>query len=381
MNAYFKTEGMSVGYDKNILIHDINIELEKGKILTLLGPNGAGKSTILKSISRQIPMAGGVVYIDNEDISAWDLKNMAKNVAVVLTDRIRPDMMTCAEVAALGRYPYTNMMGKLTQKDKEIILYALERVGASHLASDEFMTLSDGQKQRIILARAICQEPEVIVLDEPTAYLDVKHKIELLDILCEMAREKKITVIMSLHEIDLATKISDYLICVKGDRIKAFGTPEYILKTNTIEELYDIKKGSYNLHFGSIELAKPEGKPKAFVVGGAGKGIPCYRALQKEQIPFAAGILFENDIDFQVASKLSDNVVSASAFEPIGEELFIKASRLLIECDVVVDAGCDIGTFNYYNGKLLESAAANNIPVRKVTEKESDIWKQIFPEL
>lgn len=365
MNAYFKTENMAVGYNGNILIHDINIGIEKGKILTLIGPNGAGKSTILKSISRQISKIRGSVCIDNREISEWSLKDMAKNVAVVLTERIRPEMMTCEDVVAMGRYPYTNMIGKLTRKDKEIVRQSLERVHALELASQDFSTLSDGQKQRILLARAICQEPEVIVLDEPTAYLDVRHKIELLDILREMAKEKKITVIMSLHEIDLATKISDYLICVKGDTIEAFGPPEEILKNDTIEKLYDIRMGSYNLHFGSVELAKPKGRPKVFVIAGGGFGIPCYRALQKRQIPFATGILFENDIDCQIAKDLSDDVVTASAFEPMDEIYFRDAAELLVQCEAVIDAGTPIGTLNQWNERLLHLAREKNIPVHE----------------
>ncbi|MBQ7241313.1 MAG: ABC transporter ATP-binding protein [Firmicutes bacterium] len=372
MNAYFKTENLSVGYNKKVLIRDINISLEKGKILTLIGPNGSGKSTILKSISRQIPLIGGRVCIDGRDISRWDLKTMAKTVSVMLTDRIRTDMMTCFEVVSMGRYPYTNVVGRLTDEDKEIVVSSLESVGMTSHANQDFNTLSDGQKQRILLARAICQEPEVIILDEPTAYLDVKHKIELLDTLSEMARAKNVTVIMSLHEIDLAAKISDYLLCVKGDTIQAFGTPEEILRENTIENLYNMEKGSYNLNFGSVELAKPEGEPKVFVVGGAGRGIPYYRALQKEQIPFAAGIIFENDIDFQVASKLSDHVISAPAFEPVSEELFNTASDQLLKCRVVIDAGGSGGTFNHYNRKLLELAEQNNIPISR-KEKENSL--------
>src|SRR5699024_9588110 len=130
---------------------------------------------------------------------------LAKRVAVVLTDRIHPELMTCGEVVAMGRYPYTNALGRLTAQDREIVARAMERVHALDLAEQDFTTLSDGQRQRIMLARALCQEPEVLILDEPTAYLDIRHKIELLDILREMAHEKGITVIMSLHEIDLAT--------------------------------------------------------------------------------------------------------------------------------------------------------------------------------
>lgn len=365
MNTYFKTSGLAVGYDKKILISGIDIGIEKGKILTLIGPNGSGKSTILKSITRQIPALGGKVYIDKRDIFGLDLKTMAKTVSVMLTDRIRAEMMTCFDVVSMGRYPYTNIVGTLSKTDREIVLASFDRVGMKESAYRYFNILSDGQKQRILLARAICQEPEVIILDEPTAYLDIKHKIELLDILSHLAREERVTVIMTLHEIDLAAKISDYLMCVKGDKIEAFGTPQEILKENTIEKLYNIEKGAYDMDFGSVELTKPKGEPKTFIVGGGGYGIPYYRAFQKEQIPFMTGIIFENDIDHHVASKLSDHVISAPPFEPVTEDIFDTAAKLLLKCDRVIDAGGNEGTYNSYNRKLLELAEKNGIYIER----------------
>ena len=376
MEYYFKTNDLAVGYDGNILIHDINVNLEKGKILTLIGPNGAGKSTILKSITRQLETIRGTVYINAQELTTWAPKEMAKQVAVVLTDRIRPELMTCAEVVSMGRYPYTNLFGKLTQKDTKAVQEALERVHALNLAEQDFATLSDGQRQRIMLARAICQEPEIIVLDEPTAYLDIRHKIELLDILREMAQKKNITVIMSLHEIDLAMKISDYLLCVKGDTIEAFGPPDAILENHTIEHLYDLHSGSYNLLFGSVELTKPEGIPRVFVVAGGGYGISCYRALQKQEIPFATGILFENDVDCQVAKELSNHVVLAPAFESMTDAQFEEASDLLLQCEAVIDAGTPAGTFNQLNFKLLRLAEEHNIHVyRSKGTQEGQVWK------
>lgn len=363
MDRYFETHDLAVGYHGKILIHDINVEIEKGKILTLIGPNGAGKSTILKSITKHLATIAGTVCIDSQEIGKWSVKEMARQVAVVLTQRIQPELMTCAEVVAMGRYPYTNMLGHLTPRDREVVQEALERVHGTELADQDFMTLSDGQKQRIMLARAICQEPEVIILDEPTAYLDIRHKIELLDILRQMAREKKITVIMSLHEIDLATKISDYLLCVKGETIAAFGPPEEILKADTIKNLYDLDKGSYNLLFGSVELARPKGKPSTFVVAGGGFGIPCYRALQRKNVPFATGVLYENDVDFPVAKELSNHVISAQAFEPMEEEQFRKAAELLLTCTQVIDAGAPVGSLNGFNRRLLALAREKKIPV------------------
>ena len=361
--AYFTTKDLAVGYDGNVLIHDIDIDIEKGKILTLIGPNGAGKSTILKSITRHLAKISGQVWMDGHDVYQWASREMAKQVAVVLTDRIRPELMTCQELVAMGRYPYTNALGKLTPQDEEAVNEALRRVHALELADQEFSTLSDGQRQRVLLARAICQDPSIIVLDEPTAYLDVRHKIELLDILREMAHEKGITVVMSLHEIDLATKISDYILCVKGETIAAFGPPEEIFESGAIDRLYDIEHGSYNLLFGSVELTKPVGEPRVFVPGGGGFGAPVYRALQKRQIPFATGILYENDVDLQVAKELSDHLVTAPAFEPMDESLYDAAWDLVRRCGRVLDAGAPVGSLNALNGKLLDAALREGIPV------------------
>ena len=356
MKHYFETKDLSVGYNGSSLIHDINIGIEKGKILTLIGPNGAGKSTILKTITKHLASIKGTVSVGRNEISQWTPREMAKQVAVVLTDRIRPELMTCAEVVAMGRYPYTNMLGRLTPEDRRIVEESLGRVHALDLAEQDFSTLSDGQRQRILLARAICQEPEIIVLDEPTAYLDI---------LREMAQEKGITVIMSLHEIDLAAKISDYLVCVKGETIAAFGKPEEVLQQGAIEKLYDIQKGSYNLLFGSVELSKAAGEPKVFVIAGNGCGIDCYRSLQKKQVPFATGILFENDVDTQVARELSDYVITATAFEPMKEEQFRQAAEAMLRCEVVIDAGTAIGSLNAMNGKLLTLAKEKNIPIHR----------------
>ncbi len=360
---YFKTENLSVGYRGRSLIHDINIGIGKGKILTLIGPNGAGKSTILKTITRQLTGIRGTVAIGGEDIQGWSVKEMASRMAVVLTERLRPELMTCKEVVAMGRYPYTNAMGKMTAADKDAVLRALQRVHAMELAEQDFSTLSDGQRQRIMLARAICQEPQVIVLDEPTAYLDIHFKIELLGILREMAREEGTTVIMSLHEIDLASKISDYMVCVKGDTIAAFGTPEEILKDGAIEKLYGLENGSYNRFYGSVEFGRIKGKPRVFVVAGGGYGAEVYRLLQKWQIPFATGILHENDIDCPVAFALSGHVVTAPAFETMTKEQLEQALEWMRKAGTLIHAGVPIGSTNKMNGRLMELAEEMRLPV------------------
>ena len=353
---YFKTQKLSVGYSGKVLISDINLSLERGKILTLVGPNGSGKSTILKTISRHLEQIAGVVTIENDSITRLSNKELAKKLSVMLTERIEPELMTCGQVVAMGRYPYTNSFGTLTPKDRALVSESLRMVRAEELEERPFSAISDGQRQRIMLARAICQQPSIIVLDEPTSYLDIRHKIELLDILQKMASEKNVAVIMSLHEIDLAAKISDRIICIKGDTIETCGTPEEVFTDEFVKSLYDIESGSFNTIFGSVELVAPKGSPDVFVLAGDGKGIPFYRLLQKQKQAFSTGIIFENDIDYQVARALSENVVSAESFAQVPDIKLEEAKALIDHASVVLDAGTKIREFNICNAALLEYA-------------------------
>ncbi len=354
--SFFETRSLAVGYNGKALIRDMDIALERGGILTLIGPNGSGKSTILKTVARQLAAIRGCVTVDGSELFRMTPKQLAQKQAVVLTDRIRPELCSVREIVSLGRYPYTNAVGRLTTEDRRIVDDALALVSATELAERDFNTLSDGQKQRVVLARALAQQPELLILDEPTAFLDIKHKTELLSVLRFLARERKVTVIMSLHETDLAAKASDLLLCVKGDTVAAFGTPEEVMERMLPEALYDLEKGSYDPALGSVELERPVGEPRVFVVAGAGFGIPVMRRLQRERTPFAAGILFENDVDARVAVRLASQCVIAPAFEPITEELFEKAKELMLSCERVVDAGAPAGSLNRANGRLISIA-------------------------
>ena len=305
MKDKLRLESLAVGYNGKPLISDISLSVAKGEIVTLIGPNGSGKSTILKSITKHLATIAGTVYIDGKNMRLLSGKDIAKKLAVVLTERVRPELMTCREMVAAARYPYTGSFGLLTDHDREVVERSLEIVHALDIADQDVTAISDGQRQRVLLARAICQEPEIIVLDEPTSFLDIRHKIELLEILSDMAKNKGISVVMSLHEIDLAERISDRIVCVKGERIAAYGTPDEIFSDETIAGLYGIENGSFNALLGSVELSAPTGEVRCFVIGGGGFGIPFYRALQKRGIAFAAGILQPNDMDMAVASVLN----------------------------------------------------------------------------
>ena len=208
----------------------------------------------------------------------------------------------------------------------------------------------------MLLARAICQEPDIIILDEPTSFLDIKHKLDLLSILRDMAKKKQITVIMSLHEIDLAQKIADKIICVKGDTISHFGKPEDIFEENMIKELYEINNGFFDPLFGSIELPKPDGEAKTFVICGNGTGIPMFRQLQKEHTPFIAGILYTNDVDYRLARLLASKVITEEPFREISEEAFQKAQKAMESCERIICTAVPVGSCNKRLGELIDAA-------------------------
>lgn len=350
------TRDLAVGYGGKALIDDIALTVRPGEILTLIGPNGAGKSTILKTITRQLKPVAGTIWLDGKALSGLPERDLARTMSILMTERVDPERMTCEDVVSAGRYPYTGRLGILSAQDRAQVAAAMELVHVSDLRDREFSQISDGQRQRVMLARAICQEPKVLLLDEPTSYLDVRHKLELLAILKELALNQKVAVVMTLHELDLAQKASDKILCVRQGQIDRYGTPEEIFSGGYIQQLYDIVQGSYNESFGCLELQAPSGTPQVFVIGGGGQGIATYRQLQRMGVPFAAGVLHENDLDFPVAQALATQVISERAFEPIGEAAFQKAADLLLQCRKVLCCLTEFGTMNQRNQSLLELA-------------------------
>ena len=364
MNEYFfRTQELTVGYHGKPLIRNIEIRLNRGEILTLIGPNGSGKSTILKSITRHLTQLYGTVYIGSDPVGGMGNHDLARKLAVVLTERPKTELLTCRDVVAGGRYPHTGWLGTLSEGDRIRVREAMNLVHIWDLRDQDFSCVSDGQRQRVLLARALCQEPQIIVLDEPTSFLDVRYELEFLSILRRLAKERHIAVILSLHRLDMAQKISDSVMCVKGEYITHYGTPHEIFQRERIHQLYELTGGSYNPLFGSLEMPPPAGTPKLFVIAGGGCGIPEYRKLQRRGLPFLTGILHENDVDFQVARDLAAEVISQKSFEEISEETYQRAKSRLAHCEAVINCLQEYGPLNEMNRLLSHQAALLGLPI------------------
>ncbi len=251
-----RTECLDSGYERRVVVGGAEIMVHRGEIVTLIGPNGAGKSTLLKTIAGQLEPIGGTVYIEGQDRTAYALADIAKKQAVMLTGRMPAERMTCEEVVSLGRYPYTGRLGILSEDDRRIVRETMELVHVTELADCGYEQISDGQRQRVLLARAICQEPEIMILDEPTSYLDIRHKLEFLDLLRSLVRERGIGVIVSMHEIELAHMISDVVICVGADGdIRMTGSPDEVFTDGNISSLYGVSAGRIRELFADFASA------------------------------------------------------------------------------------------------------------------------------
>ena len=356
MSVILHAQALTAGYHRTAVIQDAALQLSSGEILTLIGPNGAGKSTLLRSLIRQLPPMSGVIMLHGKALQTVSPNRLARQMAVVMTDRIRPELMTCGEVVRTGRYPYTGHLGILSCEDEAFVREAMELVEITPLRDTPFQSVSDGQRQRVMLARAICQQPEILVLDEPTSYLDIRHKLELCSVLRRIARKRGVAILMTLHELELALKCSDRIVCVRQGRIEKSGTPEEIIQDDYISRSFRLDRGSFDPVSGTLELEPPCGTPELFVIGGGGTAIPLYRTLQRREIPFYTGVLHENDIELPVARALAGEVFVTPAFEAISEESLQRASEAVQRCRRVICCVSAFGTMNEGNNRLLHLA-------------------------
>ncbi len=367
-------EKLRAGYGYRIVIDDVTFYVTEGTFLGVIGPNGSGKSTLLRTIARLIEPRDGVVYIDGKNLLEFSRSELAKKLAVVLTERPSLRLMKVREVVALGRYPYTDILGRLRREDLSRIDEILKLVGVEHLADRYFEELSDGEKQKVLIARALAQEPRVLILDEPTTYLDIRHRVEVLYLLYRVCKTRNIAIIASVHDIDLAAKFCDYVLVLKQGKILQVGPPEEVLQDKVLREVYG---PSLNIRYPllSPELKVPPDE-RIFIVAGAGTGTPIYRALARAGIGFHTGILYQSDVDYFVSSAITDGVVSVPPYEVPSQEVIDHAMSLIERAKVVIDSGFPTGSLARHNVELLEHAHASGKVVLTLRES-SEIGEKV----
>ena len=369
-----KVHNLSVGHKNIPVLQGLHFACEAGQFISLLGPNGAGKTTLLRTLSRHLPPLAGNILLRGKELTKLRALELARIMAVVLTDKISPPLFTVEEFVALGRYPHTDYLGRLQAEDISRIQAALQAVRAEHLQRRQFSDLSDGERQKVLIARALAQDPQLLLLDEPTVHLDLRHRMEVMAILRDLCRCQGITVLASLHDVDIAAKISDRVALIKDNGMMAWGSPETVLNSASVSQLYNVEQAVFDSALGSLEMRSPTSSGKAFVVGGMGGGALVYRMLAKKGFAVATGVLQKHDLDFHVARALGAECISVGPMETIDGAGAEQALRVLATCDFVVDSGFALGPANMANVDLLHSALRQGKTVLSLRSDIADLF-------
>lgn len=268
-NSILTTHNLTIGYKTSrktvrCVASDISVSLQAGELVCLLGPNGAGKSTLLRSLAGMQPPIAGEVRLLGENIYKLAPQELAKRLSLVLTEKVDVGMLSAYTLVSLGRYPYTDWWGNLTPQDEAIVNWAIKSVGAVHLAQRHVSELSDGERQKIMIARALAQSPIVMLLDEPTAFLDLPRRVEIMQLLRQLAQETNQAILLSTHDLNLALRLADkvWLLAING--ILHVGAPEDLVLSGAFADTFesegvefDVASGEFNLHIshkGEINL-------------------------------------------------------------------------------------------------------------------------------
>lgn len=235
-----RTKDLNISYGNLDIVKDLNLEIPKGKITTIIGANGCGKSTILKTLARIIKPKSGSIYINDKELNSQDSKELAKAMAVLPQSPQAPNGLTVEELISYGRFPHQKGFGKLKDEDKDIINWALEKTRILEFRDRPIEALSGGQRQRAWIAMALAQETDILLLDEPTTYLDLAHQLEVLKLLEELNKKEGRTIVMVIHELNNAARFADHMIGVKKGKIVCQGTVHEVMTKENLREIFNI---------------------------------------------------------------------------------------------------------------------------------------------
>jgi iron complex transport system ATP-binding protein len=253
-----KIQSLSVDYGARRILHGVSLNVQSGEVLALIGPNGAGKSTLIRAVSGVIPIAEGEIRTNGDDFASLTALKRARYIATVPQAVAMPPAYTVWESVLFGRTPHLGFLGQLSGKDEEIARQSLARVSALPLADRRVGELSGGEQQRILLARALCQSTPILLLDEPTAHLDLQYQVSLLELVHELAHEDQLAVLVALHDLNLAAQYADRVALMVAGNIKAIGKPEEVLQHQLIEEAYCLPVQVIKHPFLDIPLVLPD---------------------------------------------------------------------------------------------------------------------------
>ena len=246
MNAIIKAQNISVSINEKEIVHGISLDIPEGKVTAIIGPNGCGKSTTLKALSRILPYKGSVTF-KGQEMSTLSQREFAKCLAILTQSPQAPSDLTVNDLVEMGRFPHRGFLGRAGKDDKEHVEWALEQTGVKEMRYRLLNTLSGGERQRAWIAMALAQRPEVLLLDEPTTYLDICHQLEIMQLIGRLNQELGLTVVMVVHDLNHAIMYADHVVVVKAGQLVTSGAPREIITADLLADVFKVKADEFTL--------------------------------------------------------------------------------------------------------------------------------------
>jgi iron complex transport system ATP-binding protein len=380
-----KVVDVSFSYNHRETLKDISFGIKKGEILAILGPNGAGKTTLLRIISGALTPSEGEVFFEGISLKKILPKEKAKRIAVLSQNEPLVEYLKVKEMVMLGRAPYFSLLFGPRKADEEIVKECLNMVGMKEFAERKMGELSGGERQKVLIARALAQQPRLLLLDEPIVHLDLSHQLEILFLLKKLKEERNLAIISVLHDVNLASYFSDRLLLMKEGKIFAFGEPKDVITQENIKKVFNIhaivrSNPLSSRPYISIVHRHPAKGKRIHLIAGGGSGREIMERLVGEGYSLSLGVVNVGDSDYETAEGLDIECAEEAPFAPISEEAFERAKELVKEAEAVIIAPLPFGKGNLKNLELAEVAkregkkvfiAGNDIEGRDFTEGEA----------
>jgi iron complex transport system ATP-binding protein len=366
---------VTFGYDPQPLFYTVALQVQSGEMVGLLGPNGSGKTTLLRLLSGFLQPQQGQILLEGRDLKQWGRKKVAQRIALVPQELHVPFAFTVEHMVSLGRTPFvTSFFGSHSRQDQVIMQDAIEAAGVGTMADRIFNELSGGERQRVTIAMALAQQPRVLLLDEPTSHLDIKYQIETLELVQKLNRERGVTVIAAIHDLNLAARYFPRLLLFQRG-VVADGGPAEVLETGLLRRVYGVNvqvgilRGAAHLSVlppaGEMP-SEPEERTDVshvHVMAGGGSGEVLMRALADVHIPFVAGALNIGDSDHTLALRLADEVITEQPYAPISSEVLTQVRSSLAYASLLILCPTPIGPGNLALLQEAAQAARHGLPV------------------
>lgn len=363
-----EAKNIDFGYTKDLVLDNISFGIEEGSFISIIGPNGSGKSTLLKTLNNIYKPRKGKVLLQGKDIRVYKKKEIAKKISLVPQSSQIDYNFTVEDIVLMGRHPYKKRFQREDGDDYKIVRDSLKMTNTIDFRKRFINDLSGGERQRVIISKALAQKTNIILLDEPTSSLDINHQIDILELLKKLNEEENTTIILVIHDINLAARYSKEIILLKNGKILSKGTPEEVITEENIEKAYNVNtiidrnKYTDSLYLTPINIKKKVGRenPKYIhIISGGGSGVQAITRVYNEGYPLTLGVLNVGDSDWEHAKGLNLNIVEESPFTKISEEAHLKNIQWVMKSDIVIITDIPIGHGNLKNliagKKALES--------------------------